>query len=124
MDAGLTILKAGCHQGLIFLGLDHDAMLSLLKDPNLLIFSGHGHWSVYSSQQAVVWAIVFGVWGTDMTLGPSKEPKLLSSRLKKKKKKLRHGRRSDYSQQWAAIRAIVFFLGLGHRRDARPVDGD
>jgi hypothetical protein len=70
---------------MFFLGLDHNAMLSLLKDPNLLIFSGHGRWSDYSSQWAVAWAIVFGVWGTDMTLGPAKEPKLLSSCLRKKK---------------------------------------
>jgi hypothetical protein len=98
-------------------------MLSLLKDPKLLIFSGHGRSSEYSSQRAIVWAIVFGVWGTDMTLGPSKEPKLLSSCLRKKKK-LGHGRRSDYFQQRAAVRAIVFVLGLGHGRDARSVDGD
>jgi hypothetical protein len=70
---------------MFFLGSDHDAMLSLLKDPNLLIFSGHGRWSDYSSRWAVVWAIIFGVWGTDMTLGPSKVPKLLSSHLRKKK---------------------------------------
>jgi hypothetical protein len=30
--------------------------------------------------------------------------------------------RSDYSQQRAAVRAIVFFLGLGHGRDARSVN--
>jgi hypothetical protein len=108
---------------MFFLGSDHDAMLSLLKDPNLLIFSGHGRWSNYSSQWAVAWAIVFGVWGADMTLGPSKEPKLLSSRLRKKKIS-GHGRLSDYSQQQAAVRAIVFFLGLGHGRDARSVNGD
>ncbi len=97
---------------MFFLGSDHNVMLSLLKDPNLLFFSGHGRWSDYSSRPAVVWAIVFGVWGTDMTLGPSKEPKLLSSRLRRKKKS-GHGRRSDYSQQRAAVRAIVFFLGFG-----------
>jgi hypothetical protein len=112
---------------MFFLGSDHDAMLSLLKDLNLLIFSGHGRWSNYSSRRAVVWAIVFGVWGTDMALGPSKEPKLLSSRLRKKKNnnnKSGHGHRSDYSQQWAAIRAIVFILGLGHGRDAWSIDRD
>jgi hypothetical protein len=107
---------------MFFLGLDYDAMLSLLKDLNLLIFSGHGRWTNHSSRRAIVWAIVFGVWGTDMTLGPSKEPKPHSSRLRKKKSG--HGRRSDYSQQWAAVRAIVFVLGLGQRRDAWSVNGD
>jgi hypothetical protein len=49
-DTGLTIFNGRPPSGLMFfLGLDHNAMLSLSKDPNLLIFSGHGRWSDYSS---------------------------------------------------------------------------
>jgi hypothetical protein len=44
--------------------------------------------------------------------------------LLEKKKKTWHGRRSNYSQQRAAIRAIVFFLGLGNGCNAWSVGGN